>query len=249
MFAGGFTLDGAEAVGVGGDVADMDVLDLLGQLVGKSLVALDVNHGRYHLLETVRQYALERLAQSDAEDQSRVKHLRYYVSLAQQAETELSGPEQRSWHARLDSERENILLAHAYCRVAQGGGEAGLKLIHALRRWVGRNNFKLWNRVCREVLAHPEAQQESLDRSHALYVASFVGRMAGRYDEARAWAEEGLRIAQKCGDTLAIWDARFQLGNALLGLDRTAALEHFVEVLAIAREVGDRGVSRSRRRG
>ena len=239
VFAGGFTLDGAEAVGVGGDVADMDVLDLLGQLVGKSLVALDVNHDRYHLLETVRQYALERLAQSDAEDQSRVKHLRYYVSLAQQAETGLSGPEQRSWHARLDSERENILLAHAYCRVAQGGGEAGLKLIHALRRWVGRNNFQLWNRVCREVLAHPEAQQESLDRSHALYVASFVGRMAGRYDEARAWAEEGLRIAQKCGDTLAIWDARFQLGNALLGLDRTAALGHFVQVLAIAREVGD----------
>ena len=89
------------------------------------------------------------------------------------------------------------------------------------------------------MLAHPEAQQESLDRSHALYVASFVGRMAGRYDEARVWAEEGLRIAQKYGDTLAIWDARFQLGNALLGLDRVAALEHLVEVLAIAREVGD----------
>jgi hypothetical protein len=128
-------------------MADMDVLDLLGQLVGKSLVALDVAHDRYHLLETVRQYALERLAQSDAEDQSRVKHLRYYVSLAQQAETGLSGPEQRSWHARLDSERENILLAHAYCRVAQGGGEAGLKLIRRIAALAGRHNFKLWHRV------------------------------------------------------------------------------------------------------
>jgi len=216
------------------------VLDMLCNLVQKSLVALNVNDGRYHLLETVRQYALERLVASNEEARARLEHLRFYLSLALQAEGSLGGSEQRSWHVRLDSERENILLAHAHCGVAQGGGSAGLTLIYALRRWLGRNNLELWLRVCREVLAHPDAQQESLDRSHALYVASFVGRMAGRYDDARVWGEEGLRIAQKCGDTLAIWDARFQLGNALLGLDRAAALEQFVEVLAIAREMGDR---------
>ena len=71
MFAGGFTLDAAEAVGAHGDVAAGDVLDLLSRLVDKSLVAMDTDGERYRLLETVRQYAQERLAASGQGDDVR----------------------------------------------------------------------------------------------------------------------------------------------------------------------------------
>ena len=88
VFAGGFALDAAEAVGAGGDVADADVPDMLCNLVDKSLVALNVNDGRYHLLETVRQYALERLTASNEEARARLSTsgsmslLRYKPKLA-----------------------------------------------------------------------------------------------------------------------------------------------------------------------
>ena len=85
VFAGGFALDAAEAVGAGDDVAPRDVLDLLGHLVDKSLVAFDAQTERYRLLETVRQYALERLAESGDEARTRDRHLGFYVALAERA--------------------------------------------------------------------------------------------------------------------------------------------------------------------
>ena len=103
VFAGGFTLDAAEAVGGDGDVARTDVLDLLTNLVEKSLVSLGLEDERYRLLETVRQYAQERLDESGEADRARAWHLAFYVALAERARPELVGPEQGAWLARLDS--------------------------------------------------------------------------------------------------------------------------------------------------
>src|SRR5205085_2667702 len=75
--AGGWTLEAAETIGAHGDVASDDVLDLLSNLVEKSLVAVDAQPGRYRLLDTVRQYAMERLAESGEERATRDRHLAY----------------------------------------------------------------------------------------------------------------------------------------------------------------------------
>src|SRR3984957_2893966 len=96
VFAGGWTLDAAEAVAPGGDVLEWQVLDLLAALVGKSLVQADVIHGstRYRLLETIRHYAAERLglrAGSDSQD-ARVAHRDHYLSLLENAASRLRGP-------------------------------------------------------------------------------------------------------------------------------------------------------------
>ena len=114
VFAGGWTLEAAEAVCAGDGVDESRCSTCLTHLVDKSLVVLEPRATRYRMLETVREYALERLAESREEDAVRGLHLRFYSALAQSAERALYGPDQPAWRARLDKERENVLLAHAH---------------------------------------------------------------------------------------------------------------------------------------
>src|SRR5205823_11845334 len=122
VFVGGWTLGAVEVVCAGGELNSADIVDLLTRLVEKSLVALDPLSGRYRLLETVRQYAQERLASADDEAITRNHHLAYFVELAEKARPKLFGPEQGAWLARLDLEAENLLAAHAWCDKADNGG-------------------------------------------------------------------------------------------------------------------------------
>jgi tetratricopeptide (TPR) repeat protein len=240
VFAGGFALDGAETVGAGDDVSSGEVLDLLGHLVDKSLVALDAQDGRYYLLETVRQYALERLAASVEEGRTRDRHLGYYVALAERSQGELYGPKQVAWAARLDAERENILLAFDRARIATGGGAAGLAMVYGFNQWFGWTHPGLWHRVILEALAHPDAQQEDVARGRALYVAYQVCSLTGRHDEGFALAQSSVRIARACGDLHMLAEALYRLGVAATDVDRGAdAREHFVEGIALARQTGN----------
>lgn len=111
VFAGGWTLEAAEAVGAEGEVGHHDVLDLLARLVEKSLVALAAEGERYRLLDTVQAYALERLKASGKEGDARTHHLSFCVALLEHADKKLQGPEQGAWLTRLAIARENILLA------------------------------------------------------------------------------------------------------------------------------------------
>ena len=113
VFANGWTLDAAESVAIGAPIDRTDVLDLLTQLVEKSLVVMDALGGRYFLLETIRQYAQQRLREFDATELTPDRHLEYYLTFAEQARPQLFGSEQGTWLARLDLERENLLAAHA----------------------------------------------------------------------------------------------------------------------------------------
>src|SRR5262249_30654118 len=113
VFAGGFGLDAAEAVC--GD--EGDVLDLLGNLVGKSLVVADGGAGgveRYHLLETLRHYGAERLDAAGASAPIRARHLAWCVDLAERAEPDLFGSKQAQWLERLAQEHDNLRLALAW---------------------------------------------------------------------------------------------------------------------------------------
>ncbi|MBK9675692.1 MAG: winged helix-turn-helix domain-containing protein [Betaproteobacteria bacterium] len=239
VFAGGFALDGAEAVGAADGVAPNDVLDLLDHLVDKSLVAFDAPTERYRLLETVRQYALEHLAESGDEAASRDRHLAFYVTLSQRAGSEILGPAQDTWHKRLDAERENILLAFSHARRAPGGGAAGLALLHGLNLWITLGHFEFWRGVVLEALAHPDAQQEDVARSRALSPAVMIEYATGRHEEAFALAQSSVRIARMCDDLLALGDALHSLGTAAIAVGREAdAHEHFGEGLAVARQAG-----------
>ena len=125
VFAGGWTLEAAERVGADPIVDVFEVVDLLTHLVEKSLVQLEADGGRYRLLETVRQYAKERLEEAGEKGQTRTRHLAFFVDLAEEASPHLMGPEQGEWLERLDLERENLLVAHTLVRSRRARRRAG----------------------------------------------------------------------------------------------------------------------------
>src|SRR5262249_45151766 len=103
VFAGGWTLDAAEAVSTGGDIEAPHVLDLMTQLVDKSLVVAQTHGGeaRYQLLETLREYGRERLLDSEVAEQVQRRHRDWYLGLAEQAEPKLDEREKEIWLDRL----------------------------------------------------------------------------------------------------------------------------------------------------
>ena len=186
VFAGGWTLEAAEAVGAGGDVSRTDVLGLLANLVDKSLVTLEAEGERYRLLETVRQYAQERLNESGEGDQVHRRHLDFFLALAEQASSQLMGPDQGAWLARLDLEAENLLATHAECDRVEDGGELGLRLVFAVKLYlIYRGLLALLHRLTLEALARPGAEGRTRARCRALHAAGQVELFMGRYGEAQ----------------------------------------------------------------
>jgi predicted ATPase len=242
VFTGGWTLEAAEAVGAGGDVAAADLMDLLTHLVDKSLVALDAQGERYHLLETVRQYAQELLRASGEEDATRTRHLKHYVAMAEAARTALFGAQQALWLARLDHERENLLAAHAWCDHAPEGVELGFTLVSGLKfYWLVRGLVGLAHRVTIEALARANAQDRNMRRCSALFDAGQLDYFMGRYPDAQRHLEESLAIARELANPQAIAKPLQPLGLACLGQgDLKTARKHLEEALELARAVGDK---------
>ncbi len=241
VFVGGFTLDAAEDVGSDDLLARDDVLDTLGALVDQSLVMLEPGDGRYRLLETIREFAGEKLAAAGEDDAARRRHLRHYAAFADGARAGLFGADQSVWLARLDVERENVLSAHAWCLTAADTAEAGLGLVKALMYyWILRGLLDLGYRVTLEALAHPGAAARGTARCVGLSVAGQIGAFMGRYAEARPLLEESLAIGRELGDDLHVVRVLLPLGLALLGLGDTAtARARLVEGLALARQHGN----------
>jgi len=242
VFAGGWTLDAAEAVGTGGDIAAADVLELLTGLVEKSLVESEAAGERYRLLETVRQYAQERLHTSGEGDETRSRHVAFYLALAEQAGPMLYTPEQAAWLARLDLERDNFFSTYAWCDREDGDGVAGLKFVKALQMyWIYRGSIALGHRLAVKALSHLASKDPTADRCYAVTMVGQLGSEMGRHVEAREHGDEALKIAAMLGDEILAGGARRLLGGALVELgDRDAARGHLEEALALARKSGNR---------
>jgi predicted ATPase/DNA-binding SARP family transcriptional activator len=133
VFAGGCDLLSAEAVVVDDNLAPLDVADTLSQLVNKSLVEFDVvdRHGRYRLLETIREYARERLDANGRTTDVRNRHLAHYVRLAEEAAPHLRGGDQLAWASVIARETDNFRAAVDWA-VESGNANQGLRLIDPL---------------------------------------------------------------------------------------------------------------------
>ena len=141
VFAGGWTLAAAEAVCSGEGIEQDDVLDLLGALVDKSLVVARTGTDgamRYWMLETIRQYAREKLEESGEAGETRGRHAAFFLALAEEAEPELSGTQQGLWVERLEGEHDNLRAALSWV-LEREEGELGLRFGGALWRfWTAR---------------------------------------------------------------------------------------------------------------
>jgi hypothetical protein len=140
QFAGGWTLEAAEAVCSASPILQGEVLDLLAQLVQKSLVVLEDggDGARYRLLETIRQYGLEKLLVADELEETRRRHLAYCGELAERIRPKLTTAEQLRWHARAETELDNIRLALQWS-LRSGQAEQGLRLFSSLTRFWYKN--------------------------------------------------------------------------------------------------------------
>ena len=240
VFAGTFTLDAAEAIAHGTEVRESDVLDVLARLVDKSLVEREATGDRYRLLETVRHYARERLEASDEAREVQDRHLRFHLALAERARAHLTGADQAQWLARLDAERENFLAAHAWAGSAADGGELGMRLASALRRyWIFRGLLGLGYRMTLEALARPSAKTPTLVRCSALFDAGQLGSYMGQYAEAAQYLEASLAIARSFADNERIAAVLQPLGLTSLGRnDFARARQYLREGLELAEQLG-----------
>jgi len=251
VFAGGFTLEAAEALGSGEGVGNGEVLDPLTRLVDKSLVALEEGEHdgalRYAMLEPVRQYARQKLRESGEEDSVQGRHAEFFLALAQEAEPEMSGPEQETWLKRLEREHANLRGALAWALDPAHGRQArehrtdlGLKLASALGRFWGVYGPGEGLRWLEKGLASGGAAPKPA-LAKALYEAGWIELFQGNYERAIALLEDALALFRELGDRRGVANSLINLGFALLHLgdeDRAAALRQEVE--ALRREPLDR---------
>jgi predicted ATPase/class 3 adenylate cyclase len=243
VFSGGWTLQAAEQVCAGEDVAEHEVLDLLASFVDKSLVIVDERDGatRYRMLETMREYARERLNESGNGDRIRARHLAFYLALAEEAGPELVGPKQGEWLELLDLERENLLSAHTSCEHGADDAMVGLRLVHAIKGyWVSRGMLGLGKRVTLEALARADAQVRSVERSRALFAAGQFECFTGEYAQARPHLTESLAIARDIGEESLSASLNSTLALAALGQqDHASARKYFEEAITLSRKCGN----------
>ena len=243
VFAGGWTLAAAEQVCVGEGMEDWEVLDLLTSLADKSLVVAEEKdgHSRYRLLETVRQYARERLLEGEGGKAVRERHRDTFLALVEEAEPKLLGAEQAEWLQRLEEEHENLRAALDWS-VAEAGSAGGLRLCGALLRfWATRGHLSEGREWCVRVLGKAGSEERTQQRAKALNVAGVLAYYQGDYHAARARYEESLAILRQLGDRKGTASALNNLGNVTGEQgDNSAARALHEESLAIRRELGDR---------
>jgi predicted ATPase/class 3 adenylate cyclase len=243
VFAGGWTLEAAERVCAGDGVAEQEVLDLLTSLCDKSLVLVEQNDGgyRYRLLETVRQYARERLLTSTGAEAVRARHRDCFLALAEETHAKLKGPEQAMWLQRLEAEHEN-LRASLEWSLADAGLNAGLRLCGALQYfWIMRGHFSEGRWWCNRILANAGAGARTSERANALNAAGLLAYRQDDFAAARVLLEEGLAIRRQVGDRKGIGVAAGNLGMVVLDQgDFASARALHQESLLIARELGNR---------
>jgi predicted ATPase/DNA-binding SARP family transcriptional activator len=236
VFAGGWTLPSAEAVCSG----HSSVLEGLAALVDESLVRqrqTSDGEPRFSVLEIVREYALERLAELGAADDTRRRHLDHFVAFAEEAEPKLADRDQISWFARLEDEHNNLRAALAFA-LETGDSVSALRLVVGIRRFWQIHGYLAEGRQALESALAAASEEPSELRANALNMAGILAGEQGEFDAARARFEAALADARASVSTRVISSALVNLGNlAFFGGELEVArdlykesIEHFVSL-------------------
>jgi len=251
VFVDGWTLEAADAVCAAPDDPSIGVLDGLSSLVDKSLVRQIQGEGgeaRFGMLETIRAYGLERLAESGEEEALRRAHAAYYLGLAEQADPGVKGPDSLAWLARLEQEHNNLRAALAWaCDNAEV--EVGLRMVGGLAYFWYTHSHRREALAWLDRLLAAEASGDSADelprvvspavRAKALYHVSGVAVPLGEYARADEMLAESLALARGLGDAYGMAFALTMLG--MIALDRGEygrAAGLYDEALTITRGLG-----------
>jgi predicted ATPase/DNA-binding CsgD family transcriptional regulator len=238
VFAGGWTLEAAAAVT---NVPLEETFGHLDGLVNQSLVmrqvGIDAKTPRFTMLETIREFGLEQLAEAGEDWQSRDRHALFFKTLTARAGPDLAlGRFSTGWFARLDDERDNVRTALQWF-LDRGQVEEAQRIVAAMAEyWAFRGDFREGRAWCERALAL-DGQATSVARMDALYGSALLASFVGDGAAAVAAADDMLRLATLTDETVSLARAHFaRCIAARTAGDRARALEHGQAALALARQ-------------
>ncbi len=241
VFVGGFDLEAAEKVCGVEPIEDFEVLDLLASLVEKSLVMLQARDdgSRYRMLETIRDYAREKLQADGEEAAVALRHHEHYFGLAKDARTGLDGADLAMWLTRLELELDNLRAAMSLALAGGADPVNAVKLAVALQGfWILRGYITEGRRLVKAALELPAVQAFDLAKAHTLYVGAALAECQSDHAEARRMLQSALAIHRTLGDPANIAATLSTLAMARLEAgDIDGARADQAEALGIFREL------------
>ncbi|MBA3653723.1 MAG: LuxR family transcriptional regulator [Actinobacteria bacterium] len=240
VFAGGFTLEAAEAATAGDDIEVYAVLDAVSRLVDKSLIHVDHGGGggRYRLLDTIRLFARDRLADAGESDAVRQRHLDFFVALAEAAEPALVDADGPARLAVLEREHDNIRAALEWAD-ATGAQASLLRLTAALTIfWEVRGHLAAGGRWFARALAR-DPEERSARRARALWGAAHIALYSNDFATTLERAPAAFAMAEEVGDTKAMARALNTLGYLQLWSDPDAGRAALEQSVELGRGIGD----------
>lgn len=248
VFAGGWTLEAAESVCLGEGLDTHEVLDLLTQLVSKSLVVAERQPGqetRYHLLETTRQYAQEKLLVSGEGETVRDRHLAFYLRLAEEIDLKRKTAERLTCMKQFDTENDNFraALKWALTESKEANAEQGLWLASALKQFWHRRGYYHEGRGWLEqglALSAGSNHESTIIRAKALYAAGYLAFFQNDDSSAHSLFEKSIALYRKINpsDKQDFTDALNLLAAFWANNDPIAARALSEESVAICRGLG-----------
>ncbi len=251
VFSGGFTLETAEEVCAFGEVEPEETLELLGRLLEQSLVTVSPDaegSRRYGMLEPVRQYAREKLAESGEAQATRERHAERFVTLAETAKPVFLGPEYPVWSGRLEREHDNLREVLRWAREA-GDVCVGLRIVGALSWFWWTHGYLHEGRGWAEgLLSQPFDAEDppgcGLARAGALCAAGELAFGQGDLPRAAGLFEESLVLYRELDDDTGVAAVLAELGQVARAQgDHERAVELSGEGLALGRRLGDSRVA------
>jgi tetratricopeptide (TPR) repeat protein len=231
VFAGSFSLEAAERV------AEAE-LDAISALVDWSLVK-PIGEGRFLLLETIREYAGELFGDSGETDAVRDRHLDYFLALVEEAEPNLTGPNQGEWYDRLAIEHDNVREALSYA-CDSGDGERALMLAGTIWRFWWNRGYTSESTHWYERAFAVGADASPSARARGVFGAAHVAEVRGNPEQARIEFEQAARLFRELGETRWLILALAHLGVAYRTLGNPERAESTLdEALALAHQSGD----------
>ncbi len=203
VFAGSFDLEAVEGVTTNDERRTTEPIDVLTGLAEKSLLVIEpsANETRYRLLETLREYAREKLRAGNAWEHAQQKHLAYYLQFAERAQAQLTTSLQVEWTKRLDAEQDNLRAAMQFA-LDSAQLESGLRLANALwRYWNTRGHFYQGKRWFDAFLAHDVQHVSAFVRAQALFSIGALSYRLGELERAQQLGEAALDAQRALGNT------------------------------------------------
>ena len=216
VIVGSFSLEIAESVCTVGQEAPGDVLERLNKLVEKNVIqSREVNgEQRFAMLDTIREFALERLDASGESEETFERYATYLVSLLERADAELKGPNQDYWLKRLDPEYDGLRCALGWS-IKNGKADLSLRLVSSLWRYWYPRGYWSEGRMWLTKALNAETGSKAL-RARALRSAGAFASVQGDFTIARSYLEESLKLAEEAGDKEGIALVLNSLGTDMI---------------------------------